>query len=217
MALITFGRMRSRTFGSAFAWSAEDFDAGDGSVQRDLARHVDDEAAARALSSDDMWVAWLDYDWRLNGTVRHPDPTRLRSAAMPKRAQAAWMLPLVLLACAAPRWDRPCARAGEYEAARKACIAESGDDTGTMHYTTSRFVEKCLREQGWQKMEKGESLACDQPQRGQPASGSEPAALPFDACFESCRELTDRSKGECFDTCLGKVAPPESGSSQSPE
>jgi len=50
-----------------FKWFDEDF-RGAGSVQRYLARYVADPDVARDLANDAYTIAWIDYDWALNGT-----------------------------------------------------------------------------------------------------------------------------------------------------
>ena len=50
-----------------FKWFDEDF-RGAGSVQKYVAKYVDDTDVARSLSSDAYRVEWIPYDWNLNGT-----------------------------------------------------------------------------------------------------------------------------------------------------
>ncbi len=50
-----------------FKWFDEDFRAA-GSVQKYIARYVNDPEVARDLAQDAYQVAWIDYDWSLNGT-----------------------------------------------------------------------------------------------------------------------------------------------------
>lgn len=50
-----------------FDWYADEFERSAGSVQRYLARYVDDAALARELSADGYRVEYLPYDWSLNG------------------------------------------------------------------------------------------------------------------------------------------------------
>jgi len=52
-----------------FKWFDEDFRAAAGSTQRYLARYVNDPQAAKLLAGDELAVDWIDYDWRLNGTL----------------------------------------------------------------------------------------------------------------------------------------------------
>jgi hypothetical protein len=55
-----------------FEWYARDFSAEAGSVQRWLARHVNDPAAAELLGRDGFELRYVDYDWDLNGSRRNP-------------------------------------------------------------------------------------------------------------------------------------------------
>lgn len=50
-----------------FNWFDEDCTSA-GSTQRFMARYATDPAVARALAADQFKVAWIDYDWNLNGT-----------------------------------------------------------------------------------------------------------------------------------------------------
>ena len=50
-----------------FKWFDEDF-RGAGSVQKYIAKYVDDSEIARLLASDGFRVDWITYDWSLNGT-----------------------------------------------------------------------------------------------------------------------------------------------------
>ena len=50
-----------------FKWFEEDF-KGAGSTQRYIARYANDAAVAKGLAADEFKVAWIDYDWNLNGT-----------------------------------------------------------------------------------------------------------------------------------------------------
>jgi len=50
-----------------FKWFDEDF-RGAGSVQKYVAKYVDDAEVAKALASDGFRVEWISYDWSLNGT-----------------------------------------------------------------------------------------------------------------------------------------------------
>lgn len=58
---------RTARLSEIFKWFDEDF-RGAGSVQRYLARYVDDAEAAKLLAKDGFRVEWLPYDWSLNGT-----------------------------------------------------------------------------------------------------------------------------------------------------
>jgi len=51
-----------------FDWYADEFERRDGSVQRYLARYVNDAALVRELSADGYRIEFLPYDWSLNGT-----------------------------------------------------------------------------------------------------------------------------------------------------
>jgi hypothetical protein len=55
-----------------FEWYAGDFSAAAGSVQRWLARYVNDPAAAELLGRDGFELRYVDYDWDLNGSRRNP-------------------------------------------------------------------------------------------------------------------------------------------------
>jgi hypothetical protein len=55
-----------------FKWFDEDFRAAAGSSQRFVARYVADAEVAQALRADGYKIAWIDYDWRLNGTPPWP-------------------------------------------------------------------------------------------------------------------------------------------------
>jgi hypothetical protein len=55
-----------------FKWFAEDFEADATTVQRYLAKYVEDPAIAAGLGNDEYRVEYLDYDWSLNG--RRPPP-----------------------------------------------------------------------------------------------------------------------------------------------
>jgi hypothetical protein len=50
-----------------FDWFEEDFDADAGSLQRYLARYVQDQDVAELLSAEKMKVKFLKYEWNLNG------------------------------------------------------------------------------------------------------------------------------------------------------
>lgn len=62
---------RTAHLSEIFKWFDEDFRAA-GSVQRYVARYVDDPEVARELAQDAWQVAWIDYDWTLNGTPPRP-------------------------------------------------------------------------------------------------------------------------------------------------
>ena len=50
-----------------FDWFGDDFAAQAGSVQRFVARHIDDPALAKEVASVPYAVEFLEYDWSLNG------------------------------------------------------------------------------------------------------------------------------------------------------
>lgn len=50
-----------------FRWFDEDFREA-GSVQKYIAKYVDDSEVARSLAGDAYRVEWIPYDWSLNGT-----------------------------------------------------------------------------------------------------------------------------------------------------
>jgi len=50
-----------------FKWYEEDFTKAAGSVQKYLAKYVNDPEVARDLSAERYAIEWIDYDWRLNG------------------------------------------------------------------------------------------------------------------------------------------------------
>ena len=100
---------------------------------------------------------------------------------------------LLTASCSAPQWHRPGATATDLEADKRECTVLSGNTSGVSNLTTSRFVARCLAERGWIE---GSPPA--------PAAAADTAATAFDLCFERCRALTDRSKEECFDTCLDR-------------
>ncbi len=54
-----------------FKWFDEDFRAA-GSVQKYIARYVDDADVARELAADAYRIEWIAYDWGLNGTPPRP-------------------------------------------------------------------------------------------------------------------------------------------------
>ena len=55
-----------------FDWFEQDFVDDAGSVQRYLARHVDDPKLADALETDEYRIKYLPYEWSLNGTLTEP-------------------------------------------------------------------------------------------------------------------------------------------------
>ena len=50
-----------------FDWYREDFEATDGSVERYIARYLDDPELADDLAAGRYTVEYADYDWSLNG------------------------------------------------------------------------------------------------------------------------------------------------------
>jgi len=50
-----------------FKWYEGDFSKAAGSVQKYLARYVNDPEVARGLSAERYAIEWIDYDWSLNG------------------------------------------------------------------------------------------------------------------------------------------------------
>ncbi len=115
----------------------------------------------------------------------------------------------VTLACATTFWSKDGATAEALERDRAECLEESGNTTGVMNLRTSRFITRCLEERGWKKNAKRpppSAALVQRPRSAAPAAAAPaPAADPgmsFDQCFERCRELTDRSKEQCFDVCL---------------
>jgi len=122
---------------------------------------------------------------------------------------------LLALACAndAPWW-REGATAADLESDRAECLRESGSTAPVMNYTTSRFLERCLRERGWTRGGPAASATAKPPApaRSESAPDVAPTASPptasprpdlsFDECFARCRELTDRTREQCFDVCL---------------
>ena len=50
-----------------FDWYADDFEQAGGSVQRYLARFIDDAEVQEALRADEFELRYIEYDWNLNG------------------------------------------------------------------------------------------------------------------------------------------------------
>jgi hypothetical protein len=113
---------------------------------------------------------------------------------------------LVVLGCAAPRWHRPDSTEADLAADEAECTALSGNTSGVSNLYTSRFVARCLEERGWTRAEAPPESA--PAAVAVPASPDEPSARSpsFETCFERCRTLTDRTKEQCFDTCLAAEA-----------
>ena len=118
---------------------------------------------------------------------------------------------LCAAACKTPQWHREGSSKADLEADKQACTEESGNTSGVSNLYTSRYVSKCLMERGW--IAGPAPRAAEQAARTAettappPPPGADEPALPapsldFDTCFERCRSLTDRTKEECFDTCL---------------
>jgi len=63
---------RVASLSAIFDWYAEDFEASDGSVERFVARYVDDPEVAQGLAAGEWVVESLGYDWSLNGTPAPP-------------------------------------------------------------------------------------------------------------------------------------------------
>jgi len=147
---------------------------------------------------------------------------------MPALRVAAALALLLGAACAGDmHWDRPCATAADLEADREACMAASGNDSGVMNWSTSRFLEGCLRDRGWRRYPVGRRAACPDrppaesaapaapeptgaprhPGRAEPGEDAASPPIDLDSCFERCRALTERSEEECFDACVRSLAP----------
>lgn len=56
-----------------FEWYADDFEVAGGSIQRYLARFVDDAQVQDALRRDEFELRYLEYDWNLNGRFSGKD------------------------------------------------------------------------------------------------------------------------------------------------
>ena len=104
-----------------------------------------------------------------------------------------------LTACASTEWHRPGATEADLRADKQACMIQSGNQTGVSNLSTSRLVAACLKKRGWQTGKVPPTAAVPATESS-PKVSSEP--LSFDQCFERCRSLTDRTKEQCFDTCL---------------
>lgn len=60
---------RSAELSRIFDWYRDEFEAeGDGSLQKFVARYVDDPAVRQSLETEDWSIRFMDYDWSLNGT-----------------------------------------------------------------------------------------------------------------------------------------------------
>ncbi|MDH3509318.1 MAG: DUF547 domain-containing protein [Gammaproteobacteria bacterium] len=56
-----------------FEWYAEDFEVAGGSIQRYLARFIDDAQVQDSLRRDEFELRYLEYDWNLNGRFSRKD------------------------------------------------------------------------------------------------------------------------------------------------
>jgi len=56
-----------------FDWYSEDFEKAAGSVQRYIARFIDDAEVQEALRADEFELRYEDYDWNLNGHYSDAD------------------------------------------------------------------------------------------------------------------------------------------------
>lgn len=52
-----------------FKWFADDFEKSTGTVQKYIAKYVNDAEVAKELAADGYKVKYLDYSWNLNGTA----------------------------------------------------------------------------------------------------------------------------------------------------
>jgi Protein of unknown function, DUF547 len=59
---------KSAELSEIFKWFAEDFIANAGSVQKYIAKYVNDPQVAKALAAEQYKIGYLDYNWNLNGT-----------------------------------------------------------------------------------------------------------------------------------------------------
>lgn len=116
---------------------------------------------------------------------------------------------LALTACSGrTEWARACSTEEDLAAETRICLEASGNTTGVMNLRTSRFLNACLEERGWEQRPLGDVPYCDDPnfaaeeEEAVEEEASSPARMDFETCFERCRRLTDRSKDACFDTCL---------------
>lgn len=105
----------------------------------------------------------------------------------------------LMVACAPAQWHRPGSSQADLAEDKRNCAIESGNETGVSDLRTSRYVSTCLKERGWLEG-KAPPGTVDPAVTVSPAPQAAP--LTFDECFERCRSLTDRTKEQCFDTCL---------------
>ena len=116
----------------------------------------------------------------------------------PSRRLVALLLCLGFAACARDVWVRSGSNEEDLLADEQACMKESGSKH--MNLSASLYIDRCLEERGWTRSQRGAVAAS--PADAPSASPADRDELSFDECFARCRELTDRSKEQCFDTCL---------------
>ena len=122
-----------------------------------------------------------------------------------RRLEAALLLVVFMTACAFNwEWQREGSTVSDLAADRAECKKESGNTTGVMNLYANRYVKYCLKERGWVQAKPNSAApaaaaAAVVAPAPQPSSS---AGMTFDECFSRCRDVTDRTKGECFDTCL---------------
>ena len=114
------------------------------------------------------------------------------------------MVALLLLGVASCtlQWQREGSTASDLKADRDECLAESKNTSGVMNLYTSRYIEKCLKDRGWTRSSTGVTAAAAPVAVESAVQAQSAPGMTFDECFARCRELTDRTKEECFDTCL---------------
>ncbi len=125
-------------------------------------------------------------------------------------------------------WGKACASETQRESDWAACRARSGAAvaaaTGNVYLAAAAVsrMQDCMVGLGWRKYKfSAPGPVCHSPvpvpvhlidPDGQtkgpmPVSGQKPreaedgARMSFDECFAKCREVTERSKEECFDSC----------------
>jgi len=104
-----------------------------------------------------------------------------------------------LIACAATQWHRSGATAADLVRDKQECTTLSGNTSGVSNLATSRYVAGCLLERGWTEGPPPAGSAIPQAVADEPGTAR---PMPFDQCFERCRELTDRTSEQCFDACV---------------
>ena len=119
----------------------------------------------------------------------------------PVPLRAAIALGLCLAACSTPVWVREGASLADLERDRAECMETFGSSSRVMNLQKKLFLDRCLRERGW-ALEGEQTPEAAPPTLSVPEAAPELEPLTFDQCFDRCRELTDRTKAECFDTCL---------------